>query len=165
SIEVYELALSRLADAAQRAQVLRVKARTHTWSGAFSAAIEAYDEADRVDPDGDPIFGSREQIEEFVHGVAGGNLADVPVDLRDEMRPLHWLMVGEQDSAVVDFLERMDELPFGRVIEFRFPRYQPLRSDPRVQEWLAERGLMALPEVRTLEAERTRPLILRVAGE
>jgi len=166
SLEISELELSRLTDPAQRAGALRNKAISHLEQGDLAAAIDAYDEADRVDPDDDgPWFESRDQIEEFVNGIAGGNLADVPVGLRGEMRPLHWLMVGQQDSAVVDGLERMDQQPFGRVIEFRRPRLEPLRSDPRVEEWLAERGLADLPEVRTPEAERTRPMVLREAGE
>jgi TolB-like protein/Tfp pilus assembly protein PilF len=165
ALEVYEVAVLRQADPAQRARIIRLKARLHMTTGAFAAAIDAYDEADRVDPDGDPMFESREQIEEFVNGIAGGNSADVTADMRDEMRASHWLMVGEQDSAVAEALERMDALPFGRVIEFRLPRHEPIRSDPRVQEWLAERGSAEVPEIRTPEAERTRPMVLREAGE
>jgi hypothetical protein len=166
SMEVYNLALSRLTDPAQRAQVLRSTACIHLAGLAdLAAAIDAYVEADQVDPDGDPLFEAREQTEAYVNAIANGRLADVPVDSRDGMRPSHWLMVGEQDSAVVEAMERMGELPFGRVIELRLPSYEALRADPRLQEWMAERDLGDVTELRTPEAERTRPMVLREAGE
>jgi TolB-like protein len=74
---------------------------------------------------------------------------------------LAWMMIGEPDSAVVALLRDETKLLFGRTAIFWHPLLDPVRSDPRVQAWLAERGLGGVEVRRTPVDERRTPMILR----
>ena len=74
---------------------------------------------------------------------------------------LAWMMVGEPDSAVVALLRDETKLLTGRTAIFWHPLLDPVRSDPRVQAWLAERRLGGVEVRRTPVDERRTPMILR----
>ena len=80
------------------------------------------------------------------------------------MRPYGWLSVGEADRAVDRLIELSDEQPFGRVIEFWYAVFDPIRSDSRIEDYLAERGLAGVEPRRTPPEERSRPLVLERLG-
>ncbi|MEN8145078.1 MAG: tetratricopeptide repeat protein [Gemmatimonadota bacterium] len=164
-VELYELAVSRDNTDAGRHRWLGQLARYYLRASRWEEAVETLTKANRSDPEAETIIGSRAQIEAFVSGLALGDLSRIPAETVDDMRPFHWLMVGEPDSAVAQRISRSEEFPFGRVIEFWYPEMDPLRSDARIQTYLEERGLAGIELHRTPVAERTRPMILQLVGQ
>jgi len=159
--EVYELAHHHAPDdSVRRAQLWRL-ARTQITAGRWEAAIGSVVEANRLDPDAEPIIGNRTQVEQYVEGLRAGNLSLIPPSVLDNMSAHDWLLVGESDRALSEMLSRLEGVPFGRLIELRLPYFETVRSDPRVVAYFAERGFTRVEELRTPEAERTRPLVLR----
>ena len=87
----------------------------------------------------------------------------------DEVAPLPaalgWMKIGEPDSAVVALLRDETRLVFGRAAIFWHPLLDPIRSDPRIQAWLAERGLGGVQVQRTPVDDRVTPMVLRESVE
>ena len=159
--EVYEVAIHHASeDSVRRAQLWRL-AHTQIISGRWQAAIEAFVDANLVDPDAEPFVGNRAEIEQFVEGLRAGDLSLIPPGAIDDMRAYDWLLVGERDQAVTRTLTPLEARPFGRLIELRYPYLEPVKSDPRMVAHFAQRGFSGIEERRTPEAERTRPLVLR----
>ena len=177
-MEAYVLAASRNTTTDGKRRSLDLLGSRYLNDGQWEEAAESWKAANRLDPDAAPVgvdgkvcpapfdaapvLGSDEDIDAFVKAIRDSDLSGVPIAMRDSLMPSAWLRFGEPDSAVVARIERMRTV-FGRAIEMRLPDYAPIRSDPRIQAYMAERGLGDAPEIRTPPDERTRPIALREA--
>ncbi len=164
-VEAYEMAVSRQMTTAGHRRSLDLLAGSYVLAGRWQDASQAWKEANRLDPKAARIMGSDDEIDAYVNGLAQADLSLIPATMHDSVSTFGWIRLGELDRAITKRLKTAGGQPFGRAIEFRYPVFQSLRSDPRVQDFLAERGLAGVEEIRTPEAERTRPLALREAGE
>jgi TolB-like protein/cytochrome c-type biogenesis protein CcmH/NrfG len=162
AIDAYELSAALEKSPTERARTHSLLARTALVAGRDERAIEAYDAAWRENPEVAPIGGPRARIDQVVRALRSGDLASAPADFdTDGMRASQWLMVGEPDRAIDRRIELSDEQPFGRVIEFWLPHFDAIRSEPRIERYLAERGLAGVEARRTPPEERSRPMVLQ----
>jgi TolB-like protein len=157
AIEVRELMAARERSPGQRALYLKSLASFYLVGGHGEEAVDAYLRAKQADPDRIPE--SVAEIEEFVAAIHGGNPARIPADVSLGMHPFHWVMVGERDRAIRGLLEVWGVVP--RNADLWDPVYEPLLSDPRIEELLARRGLVGVEPHRTPVDERSELMTLQ----
>ncbi len=131
---------------------------------AYERAAEAGSRLDfyGVDPpDAAPTPPAQSQITEFVEAVAVGEPARVPLGMRHALLPVHWMMLGEPDSAISVLVRVSDSGPPGNVAwELWSPVMDSLRQDERLLALIESRDLEDARLVRTLPGDRRRPTIL-----
>jgi len=164
AVEVVRQALER-APEASRTRALGNYAFRALDAGLAEEFVESFLEAARREDswfgDQSPEWLNRRHVERYARAIVSGDLASLPIEAREDLWPQDWMRFGERDSAVVALVRYLEEAaPFGRVADVWYPRLDPVRSDPRVQAALAERGLAGVEVQRTPPNERRRPIVL-----
>jgi TolB-like protein len=140
-------------------------ARRYMVAGRWDEAVDAIHQGNQRRGASGPRIGTRSDIERHTEALRRGDLSAVPSSAAAEIELDQWMILGLPDSAVAAWFRQSESRPFGRVIELRYPHVAPIRSDPRIVQFLAERGLADAEEVRTPEGERVRPAVLRQYDE
>ncbi|MGD8496533.1 MAG: tetratricopeptide repeat protein [Gemmatimonadales bacterium] len=164
SAETYERTLDRETTTEGKQIVLWRLAYRYALLDRWKDAAQALNRAKELDPEAAPYIGSPSEVAEFLEGIRTGDLSRIPDELREYVHSGYWMLAGQPDSAVTSALAYLSDEPFGRVLELRNPALTSVRSDPRVQAYLAERGLAGVEDQRTPPAERKRPRALGQAA-
>ena len=157
AIEVRELLAARERSPRQRALKLRTLGLFYLAGGQGEEAVDTFERSKQADPDRVPE--SREEVERFVAAILAGDPEGVSADVSLGMYPFQWVMVGERDRAIRGLVKVLGVAP--RNAELWDPLYEPLLSDPRIEELLARRGLAGVEPRRTPVDERSRLMTLQ----